>query len=357
MYDPKLLKFRRVIPGSIVGVSLVVDKSLLGEDWSDLVDENHLSSIELTDGYNVGSGGELSIDPLTGTASFAERRNAAPGEAVESWAEQHPMYTGTGWELRYNNTIVAQGKVTKVETNVSTDGLFWVKKTRYTLSGAAVTMLNQTVSWGTTLPLEGALVRLRRFFTVDTSACRSTVVTYLDTVKAPSTAAGSSTLLDLARDFTELTKFPVRTENTNSPVVGLTVVPGAVTFQGVPPPPLMLPSASTWTVAADMLSDVNKPPFTIPPEKVQSVEVRKDYDLFIAGVGEQAFDVGRVDVDFLLGQSRVARSPGAPPPVAVRTPAAIDFFGSLRVVSQINHSFAGNHYRSALTLTTPTEAT
>jgi hypothetical protein len=351
-YDPKLLKFRRVIPGSVIGTSLIVGKSLLGEDMSDLVDEDHLSSIELTDGYDVGSAGELSIDPLTGTASFAERRNAAPGEAVEAWAQQHPMYTGTGWELRYNDSIVAQGKVTRVETTMSTEGPFWVKKTQYVLSGAAVTMLDKTVTWASTLPEEGALVRLKRFFTVDTSLCRTAIVTYLDAVKAPSTPAGSSTLLDLARDFTEQTKMPVRTENTNKPVVGLTVVP-AVVFQGGQPPPLILPPASTWTLAADLLSDVKKPAFSIPPEKVQTVEVLKDHDLFIAGIGKQALETGRIGVDFKLSQSRLAYA-GTATDVGVRAPAVIDFFGSVRMVSQISHSFSAGHYRCALTLVTPT---
>jgi hypothetical protein len=354
-YDPKLLKFRRVIPGSVIGVSLVVGKSLLGEDLSELVDEEHLSSIELIDGYDVGSNGELSIDPLTGTATFAERMNAAPGDAVEAWAQQHAMYTGTNWELRYNDTIVAQGKVTRVETSMGTDGPYWVKKTKYVLAGAAVTMLNKTVTWTSALPAEGALTRLRRFFTVDTSQCRSTIVSYLNTVTAPSTPAGSSTLLDLARDFTEVTRFPVRTENTNKPVVGLTVVP-VVVFAGSPPPPLILPAAKEWTLGAELLSDVVKPPFSIPAEKVQSVDVVKDYDVFIAGIGKQALEAGTLGVDFRLSQSRLARNPDSTATdIGVRAPAAIDFFGSVRVVSQINHSFSGGHYRSALVLVAPTE--
>jgi len=354
MYDPKLLKFRRVVPGSLIGISLVVGKSLLGEDWSELTDAGNLSSVELTDGYDVGSNGELSIDPLTGTAEFAERFHPGPADTVQAWAQQHEMYTDTGWELRYNDSIVAQGKVIRVETGIAADAAYWVKKTKYILSGAAARWLDVTTTWTSTLPAEGALTRLRRFFTVDTSQCRSSIVTYLDSVAAPSEAPGSSTLLDLARDFTALTKVPVRTANTNTRTVALTVVP-VVTFQGSPPPPLILPSAATWTGEAGLLSDVAKPAFSLPPEKVQSVEVVKDFDTFIAGIGKEALETGHLGVDFKLSQSRLARSPNATAPdVGVRAPAAIDFFGVVRVVSQITHSFSAGHYRCALNLVPPT---
>lgn len=353
-YDPKLLKFRRVVPGSQIGVSLIVGKSLLGEDLSELTDAGNLSSVELTDGYDVGSNGELSIDPLTGTATFAERFHPGPADTVQGWAQQHEMYTNTGWELRYNDSIVAQGKVLRVETTVTADAAYWVKKTQYVLSGAAARWLDTTASWASTLPAEGALTRLRRFFTVDTSLCRSAITAYLDTVTAPSEEPGSSTLLDLARDFTTLTKFPVRTANTNEKTVGLTIVP-SVTFQGAAPPPLILPSAATWTGGAGLLSDVAKPARSIPAEKVQSVDVVKDFDVFIAGIGKQALEVGRLGVDFKLSQSRLARSPGATATdIGVRAPVAVDFFGVVRVVSQISHSFSGGHYRCALDLVPPT---
>jgi len=357
-YDPKLLEFMRVIPGSVIGLTLVVGRSLLGEDRRDLEDVPGISSIELTDGYNIGQGGELSIDPLTGTAHFAERIRATPGTPVQAMTQQHELYTGTAWELRYSGTIVAQGRVTRVESSVTAEGPYWTKKTQYILAGVASTMLDTSVTWTGTLPEEGALTRLRRFFAVDTSPCRSIHVTYFDAVKAPSTLAGTSTLLDIARNFTAQTRFPVRTENTHASLPGLTVIP-AVTFQGSPPPPLILPPAEQWTSAADFLSDALKPAFSVPAEKTQSVDVIKDFDTFIAGVGKRALETGTLGSTFRLSQSRLAWTDeaGGPLDVGVRAPVAIDFFGDIKIVAQINHAFTGPHYRSSLELATPAEVT
>jgi hypothetical protein len=357
-YDPRLLEFLRVIPGSVIGATLVVGKSLLGEDLSDLEAAPGLSSLELTDGYNVGSGGELSIDPLTGTARFSERIRAKPGDKVETIAAKHELYTGTDWEARYAGAIVAQGKVRHVEATVTAEGYHWVKKTTYTLGGVASYLLDTTVTWGAELPEEGALTRLQRFFTVDTALCRTVHVSYLNTVKAPTTPAGESTLLGLARDFTELTKFPVRTANTHASVAALTIVP-AVTFQGRPPPVLILPSASEWTSAATFRSDLPKPAFSIPPGKIQDVELIKDFDLFIGGIGKRALETGALGVSFFLSEARLGwlDTQAGNLDVGVRAPVAINFFGETKIISQVNHAFTGRHYRSSLDLTAPVEVT
>jgi len=353
-YDPKLLEFLRVVPGSVIGATLIVGKSRLGNDLSSLEPVPGMSSIELTDGYNPGQDNELSIDPLTGTARFAERINAGPGDLVEAYARQHEMYSGTHWELRYAGAIVAQGTVARVESSVTAEGPFWIKKTTYPLVGVASTMLETTATWAGTLPEEGALTRLKRFFAVDTSLCRTIHLAYLDTVKAPSTAPGESTLLDLARQFTTLTHFPVRSANTHAPNPGLTIVP-AVTFQGTPPPPLILPPAAEWTGAADFYSDAPKPFFSTPPEKVKTVDVVQDFDTFIGGIGQRALEAGRLGPTFRLGQSRLGwrEGPGDTLDVGVRAPAVVDFFGDVKVVAQINHAFTGRHYRSSLDLADP----
>jgi hypothetical protein len=351
-YQPDALQLFTIVGGSSVGSLLRAGLSTLGISAQSFVEVTNISGVKLTDGYDVsGDDNILSIDPLTGSATVSERVHPRPGDKVETVAGQHDMYANDPWEIRYAGTIIGQGVVLSVDTRMTVEGQYWIKKTEYSLGGWASRMLADPVSWDA-LPEEGALTRLKRWFpNVDTSLVTGDQRAYLDSVLAPAEEdPGTSTLLDQARAFSDQTKFPVRTGNNiagASSGLNLTVVP-AVTFRGADPPTLYLPPASTWTVDADFLADQAH-----DAGKVQTVEVIKDFDAFIAGIGKQALVGGQLGLTFTLGATRVGSGGVLPVDVGVRAPAVINIFGATKVISQIKHDFSSKDYRSSLDLTAP----
>jgi hypothetical protein len=173
---------------------------------------------------------------------------------------------------------------------------------------------------------------------------------------AAETDPGSSTLLDVARDFSTATAFPVRTANNlggNLSMTNLVVIP-AVLFRGTSPAPLYLPPTYTWTGAADFLSDDAA---AAGADKVQTVDVVKDFDVFISGVGKQAMVGGQLGSTFTLGATQIGVGGLLDTDVGVRAPAVVNLFGTPKVISQINHEFTNSYYRSSLELAPLAEVT
>lgn len=339
-YDPARLTFTKVYGGAAVGYGFRLAESRLGQA-QDTVRSVAVASIELTDGYEVTDGNYLSMDPLTGKASFAERFRPGSGESVIDRVTA-PMAVGDRWRIDYKGAYINQGTVSRVEWHLETDGGQWVRKTAYTLVGVASAMLDSVVSWDF-LDEEGALTRLQRFFaTVDTTLLSAPQVTYLNGIYAPGKNEGSATLLDIARDFTSQTGFPVRTTNVFPAQANTIQVIPAVTFAGAPPT-AVLGGADAWTRSADFAREAGS-------LQVVGADLPTNDDRFIAGV-QTVTGYGRPLGQFALGASRLGQTFSQP--IGIQVPAVLDLWGTRFVASKVNHSFTVKHYRSDVELTAP----
>lgn len=338
-YDPRLVQFNKLSGSSMLGWTMRLGESRLGQE-----DETRtaieLSNIDLTNGYTVEDSGALSIDPLTGTAQFSERFRPGVSQTVANSIDP-PIKPGEHFEIGYDGVTLTWGTVLRVRTTMSAVGNTWVRKSTYPLSGVAGTMLANTASWDY-LDEEPALTRLQRFYTVDTSLLTPDMVTYLGTLLAEPRDFGSSTYLDLARDFTEQTLFPVRPQSVfPSRWDRLEVVP-AVNFNGVTPDPVMT-DTEEWSGAAEFeTTEVGTKPI--------SLDVVKDYVGFLGGFNTVPL-AGTPLPGFQLGTTRLGEEYQIP--VGFQAPSVIDVYGTSLVVSKINHSFTTKSYRSQIEVVAP----
>lgn len=343
-YKPGLVRLNKLSGSALLSWTFRLGDTHLGQT-TDTRTGIAISNIDLTDGFTVGDGGELSIDPMTGSATMSEFFGPDVTDTVIGQTVT-PLIPGDRFEITYGTAVVQLGVVGRVEVHLEASGYRWLRKSTYQLSGLAGLMLDQTEEWPF-LPEESSLQRLGRFFTVDTSALTVAQVIYLNTVLMPGTNAGSSTRLDLAREFSEATGFPVRSASlTPSEWRALKVVP-AVTFRGTPPTAIA-GNAETWASTADFARD------EATPTRAEGIEVVKNYTGFISGVETVAAPA------VPLGQFRLAGSrlgAGYAVPIGLWAPAVLDVFGTRLVAAKIQHSFTSRDYRSALELVAPKEVT
>lgn len=348
-YDARKVRLYKVVGGAVVGYSMRVGEARVGLQ-QDVRTDIAVSAIDITDGYNVESNTNvLSIDPVTGSASFSYRVDPNPGALVKD-AIIYPFAPDERWELRYGNALVQQGRIGKVSTHMETSGRLWIRKITYQLIGMASLALASTAEWDF-LPQEPALTRLQRWFTVDTAKLTAAQFTYINSeVVMPGQNQGSSTYLDLARDFTTHTSFPVR-PSVSGKWDHIEVIP-SLTFRGTQPT-VLIGNAETWTVGADFSRDLTY------ATKAETIEVLTDYDAFIAGVETVTVagsPLGNTSGSFVVGSSRLGGSYQTA--IGIQAPAAVvDAFGTHLVVSRIVHAFTPTTYKSALELTPPAVVT
>lgn len=234
-YDKGQVAVERLVGGALSGWSAISGVSRTGE-----ADETRqpvdFASVSINDGYTVGDRGELSLDPATATASLndyvrieagggdptygAGPFGAGPyGEAYGGLA-QPPINKNDRVEIKYNDVIVLAGLCTEVTVTYAASGealahgMHVERRTQVNIASIQRLMLGTVVRW-LSLPAESAIDRLRRWFTVDTSAVDGSPS--LDVPMEPEDDAGGATLLDIARAFTEATHLPVRPPGVLSP--------------------------------------------------------------------------------------------------------------------------------------------
>jgi hypothetical protein len=339
-YDPGKVTVSTLTGATMVGWTFRLGAySRLGQTSNDRTDVK-VSAITMTDGYAVGQNGELSIDPMTGTASMSERFRPGVSDDVIDRVDT-PLQPDDRIEIAYGQSIVQQGAITSVDTRMEAAGAYWIRKAEYSFSGTAGIMLANTASWAN-LPEEGALNRLRRFFTVNTNLLTAPMTAYLNATLMPGKNAGSSPYLELARDFTLYTRFPLRVSTVPDRWREVQVVP-AVTFQGAPPA-AVITDAEQWASSADFTKAVGG------VQRPVAVDVIKNFDEFISGIHtipERGNPLG----SFRLGSSRLGDNLSTP--VGIQVPAVIDVFGTRLVTAKIVHNFTSESYRSGLELVEP----
>jgi hypothetical protein len=340
-YDPRLITLVKMAGATMVGWTFRLGASRLGQT-ADTRTPIRVSAVTMTDGYDVGPSGELSIDPMTGTATISDEYDPDPGDLVTDDLGT-VLAAGDRIQISYGNTVLQQGAVTSVDSHVETDGFHWIRKTTYQFTGSGGIMLANTIDWPA-LPQESALTRLGRFFTVDTSLLSIAQTNYLNSVMAASTGAGTGTYLDQARAFTAATLFPVRPANP-APVAWrqLAVVP-AVTFQGTLPTP-SIGSAENFSCSSDFTTGAGLAHRTI------GLEVIKNFDGFITGVTTGPAAPLAALGQFQLGTSRIGKTMTTP--IGIQAPAVIDAFGTRVVASKVIHNFNSRDYRSGLEVVAP----
>lgn len=339
-YDPRRVSLAKLSGAAMLGWTFQLGISRLGMT-ADTRTEVRVSAVSMTDGYEVGQSGELTIDPMTGSATISDTIGPLPAGTVPD-SLNTALIAGDRIQLTYGTTVVQQGIVSGVKGHMQSDGMYWERKTTFDFSGTAGIWLANTVSWSS-LPQEPSLTRLGRWFSVDINRLSAGQIAYLNGINMPGANAGSSTYLDQARAFTAATLFPVRPA---SPIPArwpeIAVVP-AVTFQGTLPP-AAITNAHVWTCGADFTAAGGA-------QNNTAVEVVKDYDGFISG-----FTDAPGPPPAALGNFRLAASPlgtNTTVPVGLQTPVVIDAFGTRLVVSKIVHNFTSRDYRSGLEVVAP----
>lgn len=199
-YDPALLRMEALrgdasLPFRL-GYSVLGAASATSRDIP-------IASVSITSGYGVEQLGELSLDPIAASGTLATLGTGEPDPLTPLLA------VGNFVQVRYGSTVLFRGVVNTITSALEADPPGWTKRVTYTLLSQDAVLLGRTVSWRRALPAEGALRRLRRFFTVDTSGLPAARRALLDEPMAAQPAGGHATLLEVARAFTARTLLPL----------------------------------------------------------------------------------------------------------------------------------------------------
>lgn len=234
-YDPALLSLHTVKETSRLG-QLRLGVSALGVT-TPVRTPVPTSSLAITTGYEVGQLGELSIDPVAATGSISQWGS---GDWPDTATPQ--LSSGDFVEVTYGDTVLISGFVQGTATDVRAatgPGGQWRKNISYSVVSNPAIMLSRLVEWAS-LPAEGALPRLQRWFTVDISDVPAEHTARLYEPQAARTEAGRATLLELAREFTARTLFTLAAGPT--PTALKVAWPAAAPIAGTE-------DARTWTRA------------------------------------------------------------------------------------------------------------
>lgn len=233
-YDKGLVLVERLVGGALSGWSLTTGASRTGE----LGDERspvRFAAVTVNDGYSIGNSGELSLDPATATATVIDYvmikpgGNPAYGSAPYGAGrygqpygglELPPINKGDRIEVSYDGVVIMAGMCTAATATFAPTGdalergKHAERRTVAQFASVQRLMLQSLVSWPS-LPQEAAITRLQRWFTVTIA---DGIDPQLLTVPMPAQDdAGTATLLDIARAFSEYTRIPVRTPGILSP--------------------------------------------------------------------------------------------------------------------------------------------
>ncbi len=346
-YDPTRLIFNKLIGGAQLGYSARLGEMVLGggtEQGTGTSTRVPISSFAKNDGYSIGDKGELSIDPTRGTASFfSERLEGAITPVMPD------MRTGDKFEVYYDGVMQMQGECVEARASVEVAdapkfGKEFVRTVTYTLSSLEVIMLNREVEHEA-LPEEPALERLQRFFTVDTSHVATTHM-YQTAVLAPAKDAGTSTYLDLAREFTEVTKLPVRTNATTVDEWDhLEVLDRTISW---PDQPFTVETnfgeSHEWLTSVEFAENGTREFSPI------SAAVKAN-DLRLTG-GQKMYEEGDLSPlgNLTLGAGKLG---GKRLIVGFSAPGVVDVVGVPAVVSRVNHVFGNSVYSASIEFAPP----
>ncbi len=233
-YDKGLVLVERLVGGALSGWSLTTGASRTGET-GDVRSPVRFAAVTVNDGYSIGSRGELSLDPATATATIIDYVTVKPGGDPSYGSARYgagrygqpygglelpPINKGDRIEVRYNNVVIMAGMCTEATATFAPTagalerGMHAERRTVAQFASVQRLMLQSMVSWAT-LPQETAIARLQRWFTV---TIPEGIDPQLLAVPMPAEDdAGTSTLLDIARTFSEYTHIPVRTPGILSP--------------------------------------------------------------------------------------------------------------------------------------------
>lgn len=345
-YDSGLLEVVRLYGSARLDYGAKLDEIRL-DSTSDIRGTIDVASLAIGDGYTIGEGNTLSLDPTTATARMADW---VSGDAAGVLATVTPLLAGHRVEVSYNGVLIFQGSVASVSTELTTDpdaqdhGRDYRRTVTYTLAALEYDLLSKVVTWGFgdgtgtgPLPQEPALTRLQRWFTVDTSAVPSAHMANLNVLVDATDSDGSSTMLDQARYFTQATGVPVRVKVAELPLHydHLVVLDSAVAWTDQPLTP-------TITSSVDWLSRV-----TAKDGVPEQVTVTTNDTRFLAGrysyaFPDRAMDTFRLDVD-RLGPASVVQ-------IGYLAPDPVDVLGVTCSVARVTHTFGKETYTCALEL-------
>lgn len=346
-YDVGRLEFNQLDGGAALGWTLMLGESRLG-----VVDELRtpirVSSLTVAGGYEVGDNRELSLDPATGTATMSDY---AAGEVAQLAAP--PVRVGRRCEVVYDGVVIFQGAIVAVVADVTAEpaatrqGYAYTRRVTYSLRSYVAEMLNRTAQWAA-LPAEPALTRLRRWFTVSTARLTAAQLAAVNTVVADAeTEPGTTSYLEIARQFTAATRLPVRHQPGLPPRWDqLEVLPGPIAWDGQPPAADVV-DAHEWASTLRYTSDGVATPDRMRPEAVTSVV---NDTRFLGGV--TTIDVPASQLGALtLGVSRLGQ--GSAQSVGFAAGEVVDLFGFVMAAARITHTFTARTYGVEVEVVTP----
>jgi hypothetical protein len=338
-YDPSLLTVEKLTGAAMLGW-FVLGESRLGEssDTHTLVDT---VSVSIADGYTIGEGGELSLDPATATITVNEHSDDESAFDLSSLI----LPAGSRARIAYGDVTLFSGTVTGVSVGIEPTGYGDAdRRIVYTLASKEVMLFGQTVAW-TSLPAETAYERLSRWFDIDTLGIAPTHAYRMD-VELPEETEGSATLLDLARAFSAATGLPLRFASPDNFAEWnqLTVFDTAADW---PDQPLAVPGvygvSAAWTTAVSYATVAGQ----MVPE---AVEVKHD-DMRFA-IGQSPVLYGGVGLGTLrLGTDRLGSAGSISSGFASGN--VVDVFGTPAVVARVTQAFGTKHYSADLELAAP----
>lgn len=275
------------------------------------------------------------------------------GTYEESWKGSPPLAVGDQVEIQYGSATVFQGGVSNVNVTMAVDpsaeryGYRYRRVFSYTLRSTAAEMLSRDAEWAA-LPAEDALTRLRRWFNVSTELLSAEQIAAITSVIMPGAEPeGSSTYIDMARQFTTATRVPVRLK-ASIPVRWdeLEVVPTSIAWNGAAPTPT-IGDSEEWANQVTYQGSAA----TGGEIQPQTVTVVTDDTRFLGGVQDVPIQSGIIG-EFLIGVSRIGTDNTLP--VSSHVPGTVvDVLGEPMAIARLSQTFGRRHYQAQLDVTKP----
>jgi hypothetical protein len=344
-YDPDKLAVERLSESAYLGWFVIGESRLgLAEDVRTPVDA---SVVTVADGYSLGDGGELSLDPATATVSFTETIDGPVGTPTLT------LPVGSRCAVTYDDVTIFVGVVTVATVQSSPDGYGKVKITStYSLASKEIALFGQTVTWAS-LPAETAEERLERWgFTLHSDTMAVGHLYRLALEVPAEDSEGSSTLLDQARAFSAVTGLPLRFANMLAfdQWDQLTVYDTATDW-----PDQALVPATGFEDANDFSTEAtwSTRPNSADPAKLipDSVHVKADDTRLLSGQESVTIAPSYLGTTFRIGLSRLGS--GGSIYVGLQSGSVVDVFGTNAVVSRVTQRFTSKHYSAELELAAP----
>lgn len=202
-----------------------------------------IAALSVTGGYETGDLGELSVDPTAASGTISQR-GAGPVSV-----DAAPLEVGSFIEVAYDGRVLFSGIVGSASADIEAEPeppYEWVRHVSWTGLSTEAMLLGTTVTWNS-LPAEGALRRLQRWFTVDITAIDAPRQAVLYEPMGAQ-GAGSATLLEILRAFTARTLLPIAT---GVPATRVRILDAPYAWDGQEPTPVPgTENALQWSTSA-----------------------------------------------------------------------------------------------------------